>query len=67
MKNELSLNFALVDIIGAKRFYTLFKRVYVYECKQAGLSQGQTLVKLNAELASQGQKSVSLSTIKNLW
>ena len=67
MKNDFSLDTALADIIGAKRFYNLYKRVYVYECKKAGLSQGQTHFKLNAELASQEQKTVSLSTIKNLW
>lgn len=67
MKNELLLDMRLIDIIGLKRFYTLYKRVYVYECKQAGLSQGQTLVKLNNELKSQGQLPISLSLIKNLW
>lgn len=67
MKYELLLDHSLVDAIGLKRFYTLYKRVYVYECKKAGLTQGQTLVKLNNELKSQGQKPSSLSLIKNLW
>ncbi|MDN4492888.1 hypothetical protein [Ureibacillus aquaedulcis] len=65
--SEITLDHALIDIIGLKRFYTLYKRVYVYECKQAGLSQGQTLIKINNELTSQGQKTISLSLVKNLW
>lgn len=65
--NEITLDHDLIDIIGVKRFYTLYKRIYVHYCKQAGLTQNQTLIKLNNELKSQGQKTISLSLIKNLW
>lgn len=64
---SLLLDHALVDIIGMKQFYMLFKKIYVYECKQAGLSQAQTLIKLNKELTSQEQPAVTLSLIKYLW
>lgn len=66
-KDDLLLDTALIDAIGMKRFYSLYKRIFVYECKIAGLSQNQTLIKLNHDLKTQGQKSVSLSLIKNLW
>jgi hypothetical protein len=66
-KDDLLLDHRLIDIIGLKQFYTLYKKIFVYECKKAGLSQNQTLIKLNFELTSQGQKPVSLSLIKFLW
>lgn len=64
---SLLLDTSLIDIIGMKRFYVLYKRVFVYECKEAGLSQTKTLLKLNHELEAQGQSTVTLSLIKNLW
>jgi hypothetical protein len=66
-KDDLILDTSMIDAIGMKRFYSLYKRIFVYECKQAGLSQNQTLIKLNHDLKTQGQKPVSLSQIKNLW
>jgi hypothetical protein len=64
---DVLLDHALIDAIGMKRFYALYKRIFVYECKIAGLSQNQTLIKLNHDLKTQGQNPVSLSQIKNLW
>lgn len=66
-KGELLLDHALIDIIGIKAFFTLYKKIYVYECKKAGLSQNQTLIKLNNELKSQGLKPITLSLVKYLW
>lgn len=67
MNQSLLLDHALIDIIGVKLFYVLYKKIYVYECKHTGLSQSQTLVKLNKELKAQGQSAVTLSLIKYLW
>ena len=67
MKKQLLLDHALVDIIGEKQFYVLYKKIYVAECKAAGISQSQTLVKLNNDLKTQGQPAVTLSLIKYLW
>lgn len=67
MKRQLLLDTALVDVIGEKQFYVLYKKIYVYECKHAGLSQKQTLLKLNKDLQTQGQDSITLSLVKYLW
>ncbi len=64
---QLLLDTALVDVIGEKQFYVLYKKIYVYECKHAGLTQNQTLIKLNNDLKTQGQPAVTLSLIKYLW
>jgi IS5 family transposase len=66
-KGEMLLDHALIDIIGMKQFYTLYKKIYVHECKKAGLSQNQTLIKLNNELKAQDLTPVSLSAVKYLW
>ena len=67
MKKSLILDHALIDVIGMKKFYEIFKRIYVAECKLSGLTQSQTLIKLNNELKSEGQTKVTLSSIKYLW
>lgn len=61
------LDTALISIIGMKQYYVLYRKVFVTECKNAGLSQSQTLTKLNKELNSEGQKTVTLSLVKYLW
>lgn len=61
------LDSALISVIGMKQYYVLYRKVVVAECKEAGLSQSQTLTKLNKELKFQGQETVSLSLIKYLW
>jgi hypothetical protein len=61
------LDTALIDVIGMKQFYVLYRKVAVAECKKAGLSQSQTLTRLNHELEAQGQATVTLSLIKYLW
>jgi hypothetical protein len=65
--NDLLLDHALANVIGVKQFFKLYKKIYVYECKQAGLSQNQTLIKLNKELTNQGQPVITLSLVKYLW
>ena len=67
MKRNLVLDYSLIDIIGEKKFYVLFKNIFVAECQNAGLTQRQTLIKLNEELEAQGQKKNTLSLIKYLW
>ena len=64
---KLVLDYALIDVIGIKQFYVLFKKIYVAECKLSGLTQRQTLIKLNDELKAQGQTKITLSLIKYLW
>ena len=66
MKN-LVLDHALIDVIGVKSFYVIFKKIYVAECKLSKLTQKQTLQKLNDELQAQGQTKVTLSAVKYLW
>lgn len=66
-KGDMLLDHSLIDIIGLKHFYAIYKKIYVHECKKAGLSQNQTLIKLNNELKAQNLTPVTLSSIKYLW
>ncbi len=55
------------DVLGDKRYFSQFKKLFVFEMKQAGCSQSKATEKLNAVLRCYGVKEVHESTVKRLW